>query len=129
MLIVTFARENLAHLLALICLIIGLSDAGILVGLRSGAENPAVLLGTTGFILLAGFTIARLFAAVGIWIDSSWGGMLLVSTAILELAAIAAKISTAPYSTLGISIRILLAIAVAYVFLSRWWRVRKSVHD
>ncbi len=129
MLLITFARENLTHVLALICLLIGLSDAATLVGFSSGAINPVDILGGTGFIALTGFTIARLFAAVGMWIDASWGGVLLVSTAVIELIAIGAGISTAPYSFIGIGVRILLAFAVAYVFIKRRWREREAVHD
>lgn len=129
MLLFTFARENATHVLALICLLIGLSDAATLVGFSGGAVNPVSILGATGFIALAGFTIARLFAAVGMWIDASWGGVLLVSTAFVELIAIGAGVSTAPYSILGIGMRILLAAAVAYVLIKRWWLVRKAVHD
>lgn len=129
MVFITFARENAAHLLALMCLIIGLGDAATLVGLHSGSVNPVAVLGTTGFIVLACFTIARLFASVGIWINASWGGVLLVSTALFELFAIAMGISTAPYTIPGIGLRILLAVAVAIVFINAWWQERKAVHD
>jgi hypothetical protein len=129
MVLITFARENAAHLLALMCLVIGLGDAATLVGLHSGSLSPVVELGTTGFIVLACFTIARLFASVGIWINASWGGVLLVSTALLELIAIAMGISTAPYTMLGLGFRILVALLVAIVFFKAWWQVHKSVHD
>ncbi|WP_417581176.1 hypothetical protein [Pelagibacterium sp.] len=75
----------LARLLALFALFIGLVDAGRLLGLGAGAVSPIALMGTMGFVLLAGLTLMRLFAAVGLWIQSSWGAMLLMASLVVEL--------------------------------------------
>ena len=65
------------RIVAIIALLLGLNDASRLLGVSTGAQSPIQLLGVTGFIYLAIFAMAQLFASVGLWIRSSWGAVLL----------------------------------------------------
>jgi len=76
----------LARILALVSLFIGLGDAARLVGYTGDAASPMMTLGTTGFALVAIFCLMRLFAAVGLWIHTRWGAVLLASSTGVEVA-------------------------------------------
>ena len=75
------------RIVAIIALLLGLSDAARLLGVGSGLPgvSPIYTLGVTGFTYLAIFALARLFAAVGLWIQASWGAVLLVGATVIEL--------------------------------------------
>ena len=75
------------RVVAIIALLLGLVDAARLLGVSSGAQSPITQLGATGFAYLAVFCLARLFAAVGLWIRASWGAVLLGLATTVELHA------------------------------------------
>lgn len=75
----------LARILALLSLFIGLGDAARLLGLGAGSASPILTIGTMGFVLLSALTLMRLFAAVGLWIQSSWGAIVLAASLAIEL--------------------------------------------
>lgn len=127
--IIIYLRENILSICALLCLLLGLADASQLLGLGMGPISPLATLGGQGFIWLAFFTIARLFAAVGLWINASWGGVLLVSAGLAEFATIMMGLNSASYSFIGLFVRIMLSLTVATVLIYRWWHVIRSVHD
>jgi hypothetical protein len=77
--------EIFARALALLCLWIGLSELSRLLGVSTGDQNPVENMGATAFVYLAGFAVARLFCAVGLWINSSWGAVVLFGAAATEL--------------------------------------------
>lgn len=74
-----------ARVLALVSLLIGLGDATRLLGLWDGASSPITTIGAMGFVLLTALCLARLFAAVGLWIHSSWGALLLSGSLLVEI--------------------------------------------
>src|SRR5690606_34624492 len=71
------------RIIAVVALLVGLGDAARLLGVTSGSVSPLQLLGPAGFIYLSVFCLARLFAAVGIWIGASWGTVLLVGATVV----------------------------------------------
>ena len=76
-----FQAPNLAlyiRIVAILALILGLSDAARLLGVNLGPTSPISTMGFSSFVLLGVFCLARLFAAVGLWIKASWGAALLV---------------------------------------------------
>lgn len=75
-----------ARLLAVVSLVLGLGDAITLLGVESGDANPLALLGPAGFTVLAALCIARLFAAVGLWMQVRWGAVLLAGALAVEIA-------------------------------------------
>jgi len=76
----------MARVLALVSLLIGLGDAARLVGFDGDPAGPMVRLGATGFALVAIFCLMRLFGAVGLWIHTRWGAVLLASSTGVEVA-------------------------------------------
>ena len=79
------------RIVAIIALLLGLNDASRLLGVSTGAQSPIEILGGTGFVYLSIFAMARLFAAVGLWIRASWGAVLLVALNVVGLNAWAWK--------------------------------------
>ena len=53
------------RIVAIITLLLGLSDASRLLGVATGASSPIAQLGTAGFAYLGVFCLSRLFAAGG----------------------------------------------------------------
>lgn len=77
----------MARILALVSLFIGLGDAARLVGFDAEPGiSPMVRLGSTGFALVVIFCLMRLFAAVGLWIQTRWGAVLLAASTGVEVA-------------------------------------------
>lgn len=115
------------RIVAIIALLLGLSDASRLLGVSSGAQSPIVELGATGFAYLAVFCLARLFAAVGLWIKASWGAVLLGLATTVELLMYLFGNRDVTISALGFAVRLLLVASVAaLLFLS--FRMRRA-HD
>lgn len=124
-----FVTEYYIRALALVCLLLGLSDASRLLGLGGGAESPMQSLGTTGFVLLAIFAIARLFAGVGLWIDSSWGAVLLVGATGAELGLVFTGNPDVHVSFFGLLVRFVLLVGILGFLGARFWQGREHVHD
>jgi uncharacterized membrane protein (DUF2068 family) len=115
------------RIVAIIALLLGLSDAARLLGVSSGAQSPITELGATGFAYLAAFCLARLFAAVGLWIRASWGAVLLGIATTIELLMYLFGNRDVTISALGFAVRLLLVVSVAaLLFLS--FRMRRA-HD
>lgn len=115
------------RIVAIIALLLGLSDAARLLGVSSGAQSPLTELGATGFAYLAVFCLARLFAAVGLWIRASWGAVLLGIATTIELLLYLFGNPDVTISALGFAIRLVLVVSVAaLLFLS--FRMRRA-HD
>lgn len=115
------------RIVAIIALLLGLSDASRLLGVSSGAASPITELGATGFAYLAVFCLARLFAAVGLWIRASWGAVLLGLATTIELLMFFFGNRDVTISMVGFGVRLLLLVSVAaLLFLS--FRMRRA-HD
>jgi hypothetical protein len=114
------------RIVAIIALLLGLSDASRLL-ISSGTTSPITELGPTGFAYLAVFCLARLFAAVGLWIRASWGAVLLGLATTVELLMYLFGNRDVTISALGFAVRLLLVVSVAaLLFLS--FRMRRQ-HD
>ncbi|HEY0918713.1 hypothetical protein [Devosia sp.] len=105
------------RILAIITLLLGLSDASRLLGISAGNVSPLALLGTTGFAYLAIFAVARLFAAVGLWIKASWGAVLLVGATVVELVLFLAGSPDVRVSAFGFAVRLVLLVSLALIFV------------
>ena len=104
------------RVVALLSLLLGLSDAGRLLGVNLGATSPVAVLGPTGFVLLAIFSLSRLFAGVGLWLKASWGAVLLVGSTAAELALYLAGSQDIHMSAFGFAVRIVLLVAISAIF-------------
>ena len=124
----TALKEHFVRVLAALCLALALADAGRLLGVSSGSASPLALLGTVGFILLAVFTLARLFAAVGLWIESSWGGVLLAGATIIELVLLFAGVGLPDISLIGMLVRMVLFVGIIGFLALRYLHRREQIH-
>jgi hypothetical protein len=114
------------RIIAIIALLLGLSDASRLL-IAPGTTSPITELGPAGFTYLAVFCIARLFAAVGLWIRASWGAVLLGLATAIELGMYLFGNRDITISMVGFGVRLLLLVSVAtLLFLS--FRMRRA-HD
>lgn len=105
------------RIVAIIALLLGLADAAKLVGVSSGTVSPLATLGPAGFTYLAIFCLARLFAAVGLWIRASWGAALLIGATAAELALYLAGNPDIQMDALGFALRLVLLVAISVVLL------------
>ena len=104
------------RIIAVVALFLGLSDAARLLGVNMGATSPVAVMGFSGFAYLAVFSLARLFAAVGLWIKASWGAVLLVAATVTELGLHLLGNSDIRMTTLGLALRIVLLVAILVIF-------------
>lgn len=114
---------------AIIALLLGLSDAARLLGVSSGDISPIAQLGPAGFTYLAIFASARLFAAVGLWIKASWGAVLLVAATGTEMVLFLLGSRDVQMDGLGFAVRLVLLTAILLVFVLAWRVRRERVHD
>ena len=116
------------RIVAIIALLLGLSDASRLLGVSSGSTSPIDLLGVTGFVYLSIFALARLFAAVGLWIRASWGAVLLVGATGIELGMYLLGNRDVQMSALGFAVRLVLLASIVLIFVLSL-RFRERAHD
>ena len=67
-------------------------------------------------MLLGIFSLARLFAGVGLWLKASWGAVLLVGSTTAELALYLAGSPDIRMSAFGFAVRIVLLVAISVIF-------------
>jgi hypothetical protein len=103
------------RIVAILALVLGLSDAARLLGINLGATSPITAMGSSAFIYLAAFCLARLFAAVGLWIKASWGAVLLVGATALELGLYISGSPDIRMSAIGFAVRLVLLAAIIFI--------------
>jgi hypothetical protein len=116
------------RIVAIIALLLGLNDASRLLGVSSGSQSPIAIMGAAGFTYLAVFALARLFAAVGLWIRASWGAVLLVGATGIELVMFLMGNRDVQLSPLGFAVRLVLMVSIALIFVLSL-RFRERAHD
>ncbi len=115
----TFAEPSgrYVRIIAIISLLLGLNDASRLLGVNLGSANPISVMGVTGFIYLAIFALARLFAAVGLWIKASWGAVLLVGATAVEIILYLAGNPDVQMTVFGLAVRLVLLASIVLIFV------------
>jgi len=108
---------RLLRVIAMVTLLVGLGDAAVLLGVTSGAVSPLQQLGAAGFVYLSAFCLARLFAAVGLWIGASWGAVLLVGATVVELLMFAFGNPDVRLDVIGFVVRVLLVASIVALFV------------
>ena len=118
------------RIVAIIALLLGLSDAARLLGVASGnpGVSPLYTLGPYAFTYLAIFAMARLFAAVGLWIQASWGAVMLVGATVIELGMYLLGSPDVQMSALGFAVRLVLLVSIVLIFILSL-RFRERAHD
>lgn len=104
------------RIVAILALLLGLSDAARLLGVSLGPTSPISVMGFTAFVYLGLFSLARLFAAVGLWIKASWGAVLLVGATVVELALFAMGNPDIRMTGVGFAVRMILLVAILVIF-------------
>lgn len=120
---------RLIRVVAIVTLLLGLSDASRLLGISLGDVSPITTLGLSGFIYLAIFTLARLFAAVGLWSRASWGGLLLAAATAMELGLYFSGSRDVQISLFGLIVRLLLMISIIAFLIFALRHRRAAAHD
>lgn len=105
------------RIVAIISLLLGLNDAARLLGVNLGAVSPISTLGMAGFAWLATFGLARLFAAVGLWIKASWGAVLLVGATGVELLLYLMGNPDVRMTAFGFAVRLVLLASIIIIFV------------
>ena len=72
--------------------------------------------------------MARLFAAVGLWIQASWGAVLLVGATVIELGMYMLGSRDVQMSALGFAVRLVLLVSIVLIFVLSL-RFRERAHD
>jgi hypothetical protein len=117
------------RIVALISLALGLSDAARLLGVQLGDDSPIAVMGLSAFVWLAIFALARLFAAVGLWIKASWGGVLLVGATGVELGLYLTGSQDVQMTMFGFVVRVILLASIALILLLGFRMRRAAAHD
>lgn len=104
------------RIVALLALLLGLSDAARLLGVSLDTISPIAVLGPAGFTYLAIFCLARLFAAVGLWIKASWGAVLLIGATAAELALYLSGSPDLRMGFVAFLMRVILLSAILTIF-------------
>lgn len=115
-----FNAPHVGHyirVVALVSLALGLNDAARLLGVNLGPVSPVSVMGLSSFIWLAVFALARLFAAVGLWIKASWGAVLLVGATSVELGMYLSGSSDVEMTAIGFGVRLVLLASIVAVFI------------
>lgn len=105
------------RIVAIISLFLGLNDASRLLGIGMGEISPLATMGMHGFVYLSIFALARLFAAVGLWIRASWGAVLLVGSTGVELGLYLMGNADVRMSALGFAVRLVLLASILIIFV------------
>lgn len=105
------------RIIAIVSLLLGLNDASRLLGVNLGAVSPLTTMGMAGFVYLGIFALARLFAAVGLWIKASWGAVLLVGATGVEMVLYLTGSADVSMSAFGFAVRTVLMASILIVLL------------
>ena len=111
--------------IALVALLLGLADSARLLGVGAGPTSPIAVLGPTGLALLAVLAVSRLFAAVGLWIGASWGGVLLLGATSAELILFLTGNPNVQIDAVGFVVRLALVGAMLTMYVLSF-RLRRS---
>ncbi len=114
---------------AILALLNGLLDAGRLLGVGAGPADPLAMFSFAGFAYLGAFAIARIFAAVGMWIESNWGVPLLLGTTLVELVLFLFGIVALDIGFFGLIARLVQlagTLLLLWVAFSAW---RSRIHE
>lgn len=121
--------DRFTRIIALLALFTALIDAGRLLGIGAGGANPIALFSVSGFVLLGIFTVARLFAAVGMWIESNWGTAVLFLGTLIEVALFLSGAVHLDIGFFGFILRLILLVGASLLLWLTFRAWRAAVHD
>lgn len=118
-----------ARVLAILSLVMGLGDAAHLLGVWSGAQSPLSAFGPTGFALLAILAAARLFAALGLWLQVQWGPVLLAVALIVELGVALLGDGVVAMTLYSFIFKLAVLLATFALIAMNWFVTRRHAID
>ena len=118
-----------ARQIAILALLNGILDAGRLLGVGAGDVDPLAKYSVAGFTVLGIFALSRIFAAVGMWIQSNWGTPLLFGITLAELVIYLFSSIRLEIGLIGFVARLIELVGTLLIlwFAFRAWR--SSLHD
>lgn len=120
---------RIIRILALANLFNALLDASRLLGIWTPDESPMQAMGQSDFAFLVAFTLARLFAAVGMWIFATWGTILLMLTSVVEIILTVTGVIDLEINAMGWVFRFFVLVGTGFVLAMAFRKWRQSVHD
>lgn len=121
--------DRFTRIIALLALLTALIDAGRLLGIGSGGASPIAMFSASGFVLLSIFTVARMFAAVGMWIESNWGTAVLFLCTLIELVLFLSGTGHLDIGIIGFGLRLILLVGASLLLWLAFRAWRAAVHD
>ena len=118
-----------ARVLAILSLVMGLGDAAHLLGVWSGAQSPLTAFGATGFALLAILAAARLFAALGLWLQVQWGAVLLAAALVVELGVVLLGNGLIAMTLYSFIFKLAVLLATFALIAMHWFVTRRHATD
>ncbi len=118
-----------ARILAILSLVMGLGDAAHLLGVWSGPQSPLTAFGVTGFALLAILAAARLFAALGLWLQVQWGAVLLAAALVVELGAVLLGNGLVTMTLYSFIFKLAVLLATFALLAMSWFMTRRHAAD
>ncbi len=121
--------DRFTRIIALLALMTALIDAGRLLGIGSGGASPIAMFSVSGFVLLSIFTVARMFAAVGMWIESNWGTAVLFLGTLIELVLFLSGTVRLDVGVFGFGLRLILLAGATLLLIQAFRNWRAAIHD
>lgn len=100
------------RVIAIISLLLGLNDAARLLGVNLGTRSPVEIMGVSAFVYSGIFSMARVFAGVGLWLKASWGAVLLIAATTTELSMYLVGHPDVRLSGFGFAVRCVLLVSI-----------------
>lgn len=121
--------SRLARGLALFALWLGLVDASNLLGVWNGHLNPLDQMGLAGFVYHSVFALGLLFAAVGLWLLSSWGAVVLLGTLLTHVLLALSGNPNVSMDVISLIVRVLMMLAAAGLLIWVQLKARDLLND
>jgi len=121
--------KSIIRQIAVLALFNGLFDAARLLGMGGTDISPLQTFGVAGFASLLGFSVARLFGAVGMWIRSSWGTPLLFGATLAELTVFLLYIVRMDIGLIGFGVRLIQLAGTTLVLWLAYRAWQEGIHD
>lgn len=118
-----------ARIFAALSLFVALAGAARLLGVSSGPQNPIDILGPGPFAWQTAFVLGYLFAAVGIWIESSWGSVVLLGAAGFEVLLAMLGDPAVVLNAAGFTMRLVLVLGALALIVHARIKSTFTVHD
>lgn len=110
------------RVLALFSLWLGLVETFRLLGVGSGNLNPLAQMGLASFVYHAAFALGLLFAAVGLWLLSSWGAVVLLAIVLVHTLLALGGNPHVSLDAAGLVVRIFMGLSAVGVLV--WTRLK-----